>query len=134
MDVPPVPAGKAAAARACAALVARLPAEVDPGVVRRPVTGDATRTAAWGDPPVLLRCGVPLPERLAEPVSLGTPEGQLVQWSVADIGDGYSYTTVDRTVPLEISVPGRYASPAEIVLPLLPAVVAALPAAPPPVQ
>jgi hypothetical protein len=45
---------------ACAALIASLPDELDTGVRRRPVTGDDTRTAAWGDPPITLRCGVPL--------------------------------------------------------------------------
>lgn len=50
-----------AAAAVCHRLVARLPAVVGPGLDRRRVTPRSAGTAAWGQPPIVLRCGVPAP-------------------------------------------------------------------------
>ncbi|TAL21395.1 MAG: DUF3515 family protein, partial [Frankiales bacterium] len=95
-----VPSVTADVRRACAALVAALPVEVDPGVRRRPVTGDDALTAAWGDPPVTLACGVPDPDRPDEPVTVNG-----VGWSVRDIGAGYRWTTRDLAVNVAVDIP-----------------------------
>ena len=34
------------------------------------MTGDATRTAAWGQPPVTLQCGVPAPDQELPPLEV----------------------------------------------------------------
>ena len=125
VDVP-APAVDAVTASACRALVAALPEEVDPGVTRRPVSGDAGRTAAWGDPPVTLTCGVPAPDRPEEPVVVNG-----VAWSVRDIGAGFRWTTRDREVLVAVDVPDAYENGAEIVNPLSGPVASAFPSVAP---
>ena len=98
---------------ACAALVAALPDEIDPGVRRRPVDGDGERTAAWGDPAVVLTCGVPPPDRPDEPAQVNG-----VAWSVRDVGDGFRWTTEQLDVPVAVEIPGAYDNGAELVNPL----------------
>ena len=100
-------------ASACRALLDALPAEVDPGVTRRPVEGDDGRTAAWGDPAVVLQCGVAESDRPEEPAQLNG-----VLWSVRDIGAGYRWTTQDRVPAVAVDVPDAYENVAELVLPL----------------
>jgi hypothetical protein len=110
----------------CTELLAALPDEIDPGVTRREVASDATRTAAWGEPPVELRCGVRLPERLSEPVTVND-----VVWNVRDSGPGFTWTTTDRAVAVEVVVPDEYVSPAELVNPIATAVSDVVPASEP---
>jgi hypothetical protein len=107
----------------CAELVAALPEEIDPGVERRPVTGDAERTAAWGEPPVTLQCGVEPPERLGSPVVVND-----VAWTVDDIGPGFRWTTSDRAVLVAVETPDAYDNPVELIFPLSPAVARTVPA------
>ena len=117
----PVPSVSAAVRQSCAALAAALPVEVDPGVRRRPVTGDDSLTAAWGDPPVTLECGVPDPDRPDEPVTVNG-----VGWSVRDVGAGYLWTTRDLAVNVAVEIPDGYENGAEIVNPLCAPILAAL--------
>ena len=98
---------------ACALLTASLPFEVDPGVQRRSVVGDRELTAAWGDPPVTLECGVPEPDRPEEPVVVNG-----VTWSVRDIGAGFRWTTRDRVANVAVEIPDAYENGAEIVNPI----------------
>ena len=125
VDVPAASVDDATRA-ACARLVAGLPDEVDPGVERRPVSGDAELTAAWGDPVVTLECGVPLPDRPEEPVSVNG-----LVWSVRDIGAGFRWTTTDRVVNVAVEVPDAYPNGAELINPLVAPVTAVLPAVTP---
>ena len=111
VDVPAVTAPQERAA--CAALVAALPDEVDPGVRRREVAGDSSLTAAWGEPAVTLECGVAAPDRPEEPVIVNG-----VTWSVRDIGAGFRWTTSGRVVNVAVQIPDAYENGAEIVNPL----------------
>lgn len=121
----PAPSADPQVAGACAALLAALPEEVDPGVQRRPVR-DGTRTAAWGDPPVTLTCGVPLPE---EPEARVTVNG--VVWSVRASGAGFRWTALELAVPVAVEIPRAYGG-AEVVNPLAAPLLATVgPAAPP---
>jgi hypothetical protein len=105
----------------CAALLDALPDEVDPGVERRPVEPDSGRTAAWGDPPVLLECGVAPPERNEPPFVVNG-----VAFTTRDVGPATRWTTAGRTVLAAVTVPDDY-SGAEIMLPLATAIEATLP-------
>jgi hypothetical protein len=113
-------------AEACRQLLASLPDEVDPGVRRRPVTGDSGLTAAWGDPPVTLQCGVPEPDRPEEPLVING-----VAWSVRDIGAGLRFSARGRTTSVAVDVPDAYGNSIEIVNPLSAPVAAAVPTAAP---
>jgi hypothetical protein len=112
VDVPIPPVGGMQVDAACAALLERLPVEVDPGVERRPVEPDAARTAAWGDPPVVLECGVRPPERDEPPFVVNG-----VGFTTRDVGAATRWTTYGRTVLAAVTVPDDY-NGAEIILPL----------------
>jgi hypothetical protein len=120
-----VPAPSASAApvlSACRALLAALPDQLDKGVRRRPVSGDATRTAAWGDPPITLRCGVPLPDQNLEPIVIDglsfvtTKSGVITTW-----------TTSNRAVNVSVDVPSPYQEQVYVVTPLVAPLLKALP-------
>jgi hypothetical protein len=101
---------------ACRALLAAVPGVLDKGVRRRPVTGDPARTAAWGDPPITLECGVPLPDQTITPLRIdGFP---LV---TVEKGGIVTYTTSERAVNARITIPRSYDDQTYLVLPLLPA-------------
>ena len=120
MTVPTPPAATAAQAQACAALLARLPAEVD-GHGRR-TTDQPGRVAAWGDPAITLLCASPPADLQQSPLVL---DG--VAFSTERLGDRVLWTTRDRSVAVRLDIPLAYDSQADVVLPLVPAL-AALPA------
>ena len=129
----PVPAPTASvpiagpALAACQALLQALPAAIDPGVERRPVEGDPAGFAAWGDPPVLLQCGVAVPDRQEQPATVNG-----VAWSVRDIGAGFRWTTTELGVNISVDIPDGYANGAELINPLAAPILATLPQAPSP--
>jgi hypothetical protein len=90
-----------------------LPAELDPGVERRVLADAPSRLAAWGDPPVVLECGVRLPDRQEEQVTVNG-----LVWTVRDSGAGYRWTTSELLVPVAVEIPDAYDNPAELVNPL----------------
>ena len=110
--MPEPPVGGAEVEAACAALLERLPEEVDPGVTRRAVEPAPGRTAAWGDPPVVLECGVRPPERAEPPFVVNG-----VGFTTRDVGSATRWTTYGRTVLAAVTVPDDY-NGAEIILPL----------------
>lgn len=115
----------------CAQLAEALPEQVDPGVDRRPVAGDPDRTAAWGDPPVTLECGVRPSERFEPPTAVNG-----VRFTTRDIGPGTRWTVEGRTVLVAVTVPDAYPNGVEILFPLADAIEAAVPVDPnaPPVD
>ena len=90
---------------ACAPLIAALPDRVleaerrtaDPGVL----------TAAWGDPPITLRCGVAAAPGLTPASECLEVNG--VGWFAEDADGGTLYTTIGRQVFVELGVPEDYA-------------------------
>jgi hypothetical protein len=99
VDVP-VPT---AAGRGCARLAEALPDEVD-GREHRDTQPDSARTAAWGDPAVVLRCGV------ARPPGLTGSEVVVVDgvgWVLAERPAAYVFTTSDLATYVQVRVPRR---------------------------
>ncbi|HEU4676895.1 MAG TPA: DUF3515 domain-containing protein [Motilibacteraceae bacterium] len=101
---PPSPSGSAAGT--CRALHDVLPASVD-GADRRSTSPAGDLTAAWGRPPVVLRCGVPRPAALEPTSQLVTIDG--VDWFPEHLSDGYRFTSYGRVADVEVRVPGAYA-------------------------
>lgn len=99
----PSPAGSARAP--CHAVVAGLPDRVD-GQDRRPVTPRGEYTAAWGDPPIVLRCGVARPAAMR--ASSDCFEVNRVGWFARQRGDGYVFTTIGRAAYVQVTVPAAY--------------------------
>jgi Protein of unknown function (DUF3515) len=122
----PAPPTDAPALAACARLLAALPDRLDDHVRRRQVA-DPGRTAAWGNPAVVLTCGVPAPETASDPVAIGPPEGsEFVTFTVRDTGAAQLWTTRDRPVAVQVLVPDAYDG--QVLVPLTGPVLAQLPA------
>jgi hypothetical protein len=126
----PMPARDLAAgvAAVCRPVVAGLPAAIPAGP-RRPVTGDDAYSAAYGDPPVLLRCGVALPSPPPTAVLAGL-DG--VCWYAVPADSATIWTTVDRVVPVSVTVPGPVDGSAQSVIPFAAAIARADPRRPDP--
>lgn len=95
VTVAPVPEDSA-----CPALTAALPDRIA-GEPRRETATPGT--AAWGDPPIVVRCGVPMPAAY-------TPTSQLLQvdgigWLSEDADGGTRFTSVRTSPRIEVTVP-----------------------------
>ena len=99
----PVPAAAApGAAQACRALAGALPATVQ-GQPARTVTPESDRTAAWGEPPIVLRCGVERPAALVPTSEVYAVNG--VDWFSQHLSNGDRFTTTGRVAYVEVTVP-----------------------------
>jgi hypothetical protein len=115
-------------AAVCRAVVDALPDRLPAGP-RRPVSDGPDQNAAFGDPPVVLACGVPAVTPPSDATIIGL-DG--VCWYGRADGAGTVWTTLDRRVPLAVTVPGASAGSGQVVIPFAAAVVAADPAIPDP--
>jgi len=86
----------------CTALHAALPEQVN-GEGSRPTRPDSDRTAAWGDPAVVLRCGESRPAGLRPTSEVIEVEG--VGWFLTERTRTYVFTTVGRPTYVEMRVP-----------------------------
>lgn len=104
------PASNAAAEAPCAQVLSRLPVELA-GLPARVVhtTPSSPFVVAWGDPAIVLRCGVPKPARLSATSGLIGVNG--VYFLPVRTRDATIFTAIDRAVYVEIGVPTSYAQP-----------------------
>jgi Protein of unknown function (DUF3515) len=86
----------------CDRLHDALPKGLD-GRPRAPVSPKSPLTAAWGDPAVVLRCGVAKPRALRPTSDLIKING--VSWFLDESHDVYVFTTYDRVAYVEVRVP-----------------------------
>lgn len=97
----------------CDALYADLPSKIA-GESRRDVK--STIAAAWGDPEIILRCGVEKPVALTRASRCDTVDD--VGWFSEKIADGYLFTTIGRKFFISVEVPGDYDPPADALVDL----------------
>lgn len=69
-------------------------------------SGRSEYAAAWGDPQIVLRCGVPTPAAYA-------PESEMVvvndvAWLPQEQEKGYEFTAVGRTPQVQVYVPDNH--------------------------
>ena len=108
-----VPGGVSGSAQAdCAALTKAVPQTVD-NESRRSTSPDSPLTAAWGNPAITLRCGVPEPEVLRPGSKTYNPSADEayvdgVAWLIEKASDGYRFTAAQRAVYIELDVPAAY--------------------------
>jgi Protein of unknown function (DUF3515) len=102
-----------AVAQVCRAVIARLPTTVG-NIQRRPVSGGPEQNAAYGAPPITLACGASVP--LVTPTETVFPLSG-VCWVARPVPAGTEWTTVDRQVPVTVTVPGQGAGSAQSVIP-----------------
>lgn len=105
-----VPHPPAAQVAACTKLHGLLPAHVmDTG--RRHTDPASPLTAAWGDPAIVLRCGVSRPAALHKRSDLSVIDG--VSWFGRRQGSTAYFTTVGRAVYVEVRIPKKYRLPGQ---------------------
>ncbi len=117
VDAPPLSGSDA---QACATLVEALPDAVSDQPVRS-IESDDGYAAAWGDPAIVLRCGVPAPEGFDEFASCHVANG--VGWFVPEDQVGNQdadvvMTTIGFEQNVEVVVPARYRPPAAVMVDL----------------
>jgi hypothetical protein len=111
------PPSSAAAQAPCTSILEALPTQLDNLDARQVVSDPSSPfVVGWGNPAVVLRCGVARPADLhpdSTTVFQGissTSSSAPVYFDVTSKGDDNVYTTVDRAVYIEISVPAADAS------------------------
>ncbi len=88
----------------CRSLLADVPQAVAGRAARR--VADDADAAAWGDPPIVLRCGVEDPAAL-------TPASRCdvvadVGWFTEEVAGGTLFTTIGRRFNVSVEVPADY--------------------------
>jgi len=116
------PSPDATAQRACIAVFAKLPVQLGTLAPRKTDT-DSSFVVAWGDPAIVLRCGVAKPALLGNPQAAQLLDVNSVIWQPDPQKSQTVYTTVDRSVYIEVTVPAGADQP----LPLLAPAIQALP-------
>lgn len=87
-----------------------------------PVAGQESRlvkdgvAAAWGDPPIVLRCGVERPEALRQTSRCDVVDG--VGWFTEDVAGGLLFTTIGRRFYVSVEVPEEYQPAADALVDL----------------
>jgi hypothetical protein len=111
-------------ATVCRALLSRLPGALRDRQ-RRPVTSGPEQNAAYGDPAITLACGGP--RASVDPTGLVSLLSG-VFWYAVEGPTASTWTTVDREVPVTVTIPNGYAQPGQWVIEFSPAVGTAVPA------
>ncbi|MEU8226806.1 DUF3515 domain-containing protein [Kribbella sp. NPDC048915] len=103
----PVPSPAPEVAAACAGLVQALPGKIL-DAERRETSPKSPLTAAYGDPPIELTCGVSPPAGMAE-AETKCFEVNGVGWFAKEVQNGVVFTTIGRALYFEVAVPSKYA-------------------------
>ena len=109
------------AAAVCLAVTSQLPAKVR-DLPPRKVTAGPEQNAAYGEPPVTVACGVARPAMCATtgtstdgcvPLDAELLVMNRVCWAVGSSGRGTTFTTMDREIPVQVTVPTGYDNAAQ---------------------
>ena len=102
------PPSNAAAAPSCTKLLGALPVDLN-GLHSRPALSTSPYVVAWGDPAVVLRCGVDRPKGLVAGSDAFTTGVNGVFYWVEHQKKQTVFTVIDRSVYIEVAVPLTYA-------------------------
>jgi hypothetical protein len=89
---------------ACVAVFARLPVQLGTLPARK-TDSDSSFVAAWGEPATVLRCGVNRPGDLTPRSAALVVDVNGVQWLPKQAPAATVFTTIDRAVYIEVTVP-----------------------------
>jgi hypothetical protein len=78
---------------------------------------------AWGEPPIIARCGLPAIGPTTDPCL----DVSGIDWVAHQLSDGVRFTTYGRSPAIEILVPSAY-QPEPLLLPAFRAAASAIPA------
>jgi len=109
----PAPALPDRPATVCRALLSQLP-ETLRDRPRRPVTAGPEQNAAYGDPAITLACGAGTRPSVDPTATVYPLSG--VCWYAEPGPAATTWTTLDREVPVTVTVPNRYDSPGQWVI------------------
>jgi len=123
-----VPSPGTKVAELCRNLDKALPSKID-GQSRRDPEPASALTAGWGNPAIILRCGVPRPAEMSDPEADGV-EVNGVGWLLQKRNDGsFRFTTTLRRAYVEVTIPaGRTGDGMAPLVDLAPAIKKAIPA------
>lgn len=93
----------------CRSFAAGLPVKIR-NLNQRPVTAGSEQNAAYGDPPITVACGAPRAE-VAITDEVFTMNN--VCWYANTNGKQTIWTTLDRQVPVAVTIPSSYDQPAQ---------------------
>ena len=82
------------------------------GQARTPTDPEGPWVAAWGDPAIIARCGLPA----LEPTTLDCVEVDGIDWIVRELSDGTAMSTYGTDPAIEVLVPVAY-GPGPLLLP-----------------
>jgi hypothetical protein len=107
-------------AEVCLAVTSQLPNQVR-DLPARKVSAGPEQNAAYGEPPLTVECGVAQPRMCATlnagpgcvPLDTELLIMNRVCWYAATRGADAVFTTMDREVPVQVTVPSGYANPAQ---------------------
>ncbi|GGQ37962.1 DUF3515 family protein [Couchioplanes azureus] len=115
------PALAGRAKQVCLAVTSQLPAQVR-DLAPRKVSAGPEQNAAYGEPPITVACGVPQPrmcKSLTEsgsgcvPMDTELMNMNRVCWYADQQPAATTFTTMDREVPVRVTVPKQYAQAAQ---------------------
>jgi hypothetical protein len=115
--LPPVTVGapedtSAATVTTCAKVISALPLQLAGADVRRTASNPPSSSiVAWGDPAIVLRCGVARPANLNPSLTAELFEVNGVLVLPAKTSSATVFTVLDRSVYIDVSVPSSYAQP-----------------------
>ncbi|MFI5754093.1 DUF3515 domain-containing protein [Streptomyces sp. NPDC051569] len=101
-----VPSPPQKEAALCGSLHQELPEKVA-GLGREDPAPRSELTAGWGDGAIVLRCGVPRPDRMSDPQARGV-EVNGVNWMLEERDSGPRFTTTYRETYVEVSLSTRF--------------------------
>jgi hypothetical protein len=107
-------------AQVCLAVTSQLPGQVR-NLPARKVSAGPEQNAAYGEPPLTVACGVAQPQMCATldagpgcvPLDTELLLMNRVCWYAERTPDAAVFTTMDREVPVRVTVPTGYANPAQ---------------------
>jgi hypothetical protein len=111
-------------ATVCRALLAQLPDQIRDRT-RRPVSAGPEQNAAYGDPAITLACAPGPAPSIAPTAEVYVLSG--VCWYSVSGKQASTWTTVDRQVPVTVTVPASYDAPGQWVTEFSAPIVAAVP-------
>jgi hypothetical protein len=108
------------AAQVCLAVTSQLPVQVR-DLPARKVTAGPEQNAAYGEPPLTVACGVTQPAMCATldggagcvPLDSELLLMNRVCWYAKQTGDAAVFTTLDREIAVQVTVPRAYEQPAQ---------------------
>jgi Protein of unknown function (DUF3515) len=107
------PTPSSAAIEPCAQVLSALPVQLDGHNPRQvhPYPDEGAPAVAWGDPAIVLQCGVARPAQLTEGSTANVFLVDAVNWLPVATANATVFTAVDRAVYIAVTVPKSYQQP-----------------------